>query len=68
MLQRKLELEPVAIFGVSTYESLALLSGAVPALPTLPTVTTLVKRLPRPARVLIVGAVAAWIADHFEVT
>ena len=62
----RVEPEPAAIFGVSTYESLALLSGAVPALPTLPTVTTLVKRLPRPARRLLVGLIAVWLAVHWE--
>ena len=61
MLQRKLEPEPVVLAVISTWESAALLTGRIP------TVTSLVRRLPRPVRVLIVGAVAAWIADHFEV-
>lgn len=61
MLQRKLEPEPVVLAVISTWESAALLTGRIP------TVTSLVRRLPRPARVLIVGAVVAWIADHFSV-
>lgn len=48
------------IGGLSTWESVAMLSGLVP------TITSTTKRLPVPLRRLVVGGFSVWLFVHME--
>jgi hypothetical protein len=52
--------EGACIFGVSAYETVALLSNG-----RLPTVTNLLSRTPPYVRALVLVAVARWAVTHF---
>lgn len=52
---------PVIVGGVSTWESLAILTGLVP------TVTFVVLKMPRPVRGILVLLITGWLLGHWEV-
>ena len=57
---RRLRKEPLALLLISGWEFFALLTRKIP------TVTHMVMRLPRPMRVVVIGATGWWLVDHFE--
>jgi hypothetical protein len=61
LLHREYTLETLALTAVSTWEAAVLLTGHGP------TVTSQVRRLPKPARALLVAGLTAWMIEHFSV-